>query len=257
MSTGGKEFATGSEYSPSYSHDTIALGVGNLGEMVAAGGTQATLTTAVQNFRIEHRVYPGKRVLDLSVALLALLVTLPVFLVIALAIAVTSRGGVFYTQVRVGRGGQGFRCVKFRTMVRDADDRLHAVLASSHDAAAEYAQFAKLKSDPRVTKVGRLLRRWSLDELPQLLNVVLGHMSIVGPRPILFNETKRYSHHLSGYMSVRPGITGLWQVSGRCETTFARRVELDQAYIQSHSLREDLSIIGRTGLVMLKKTGAY
>ena len=257
MSTGGKEFATGSEFSPSYRHESLTLGVGTLGEMVPVGGSRMSAAAAMRPEHVPSKIYSGKRVLDLLVALVGIIVTLPFCLLISLAIACTSRGGIFYTQTRLGHGGRPFRCFKFRTMVRDADDRLHTVLASSSTAAKEYAQFAKLRSDPRVTKVGRLLRRWSLDELPQLINVLLGHMSIVGPRPILMTETDRYSSHLTDYMSVRPGITGLWQVSGRCETTFAARVEFDREYIETHSLKCDLSIIGRTAFVMAKKTGAY
>jgi exopolysaccharide production protein ExoY len=202
-------------------------------------------------------IYRGKRVLDVTCALVSLALFLPVLIFISLAIKVSSKGPVLYSQTRLGYGGRPFRCLKFRTMAQDADQRLQEILATCPSAAREYSEYAKLRADPRVTVVGRFLRRWSLDELPQIFNVLIGQMSFVGPRPILPHEVERYSDSLPRYISVKPGITGLWQISGRCQTTFAARVLFDQAYIENHSLRDDLAIIARTATVLLRRTGAY
>lgn len=203
------------------------------------------------------RHYRGKRVVDVTVASLVLLLGLPLLAVIAFAVAVSSPGPVFYRQVRVGLGGRTFPCLKFRTMVPDAEVRLAAMVAVCPRVAAEYAASAKLKNDPRTTRIGRVLRRSSLDELPQFINVLRGHMSVVGPRPIIEQELHRYGDHMSAYLSVRPGVTGAWQVSGRSETTYEDRVALDRKYIDNHNLRADLSIVFRTLWVVLKRSGAY
>ena len=193
--------------------------------------------------------------LDFVIAALALIFLSP--LLLAIAVYVKCDGGpALYAQRRIGRGGRHFRCWKFRTMVVGAEQKLQALLASDPAAAAEWARTQKLTADPRVTGVGAVLRRTSLDELPQLLNVLGGDMSLVGPRPITDAEVERYADDIECYYAVRPGVTGLWQVSGRSETTYARRVQLDVRYVRNWSLLQDLSILLKTIPAVLLRRGA-
>lgn len=199
-----------------------------------------------------------KRVLDVLVAGILLLVFSPLWLLCALLIKLTSRGPVIFRQERIGAGQQPFTVYKFRTMRVDTTDDVHRdfvtryILGSmSLDAGASY----KLPRDQRVTAIGRILRKLSLDEVPQLINVLRGEMSIVGPRPPLRYEVENYEPWQLGRLAVRPGITGLWQVSGRNRLSFAEMCELDLQYIRSWSLRSDLSIIVRTPWVMLVDAG--
>jgi undecaprenyl-phosphate galactose phosphotransferase len=193
--------------------------------------------------------------LDFVVAGVVLVFLSPLLLAIAAYVKIDG-GPALYGQTRIGRGGRHFRCWKFRTMVVDAEQQLKYLLASDAAAAAEWAATQKLTSDPRVTGVGSLLRRTSLDELPQLLNVLHGDMSLVGPRPIVDAEAVRYADDIATYCTVRPGVTGLWQVSGRSETTYARRVQLDVSYVNNWSLLRDLSILLRTIPAVLLRRGA-
>ena len=193
--------------------------------------------------------------LDFLIALLALAALSPLLLAIAIYIK-TDGGPALYAQKRIGRGGRTFRCFKFRTMVVDAERRLQELLASDAKAAAEWAAVHKLSADPRVTEIGAFLRKTSLDEIPQLLNVLRGEMSLVGPRPIVQDEVARYKNEITSYYAVRPGVTGLWQVSGRSDTTYARRVQLDVAYVKNWSLLQDLSILLRTVPAVLLRRGA-
>jgi Undecaprenyl-phosphate galactose phosphotransferase WbaP len=193
--------------------------------------------------------------LDFIVAALALLLLSPLLLAIA-GIVKADGGPALYAQTRVGRAGRRFRCLKFRTMVVDAEQRLRELLAADTAAAAEWASTRKLIADPRVTGIGALLRRTSLDELPQLLNVLTGDMSLVGPRPIVEAELARYADDVASYRAVRPGITGLWQVSGRSQTSYARRVQLDVQYVKNWSLPRDLAILLRTIPAVLSRRGA-
>lgn len=199
----------------------------------------------------------AKRAVDFLGAALALLVTSPFLLVIAVAIRLDSPGPVFYRQTRVGRGGRRFECLKFRTMVCGADEILKDLLAEDPELRQQYGVYRKLRNDPRVTRVGRFLRRFSLDELPQIINVLQGHMSLVGPRPCLPDETELYGKDLEVCTRVRPGITGLWQVSGRNETAFEERVRLEVWYVENWSLRGDLDIILKTLGAVLGQRGAY
>jgi lipopolysaccharide/colanic/teichoic acid biosynthesis glycosyltransferase len=186
-----------------------------------------------------------------------LLLALPAFLVIA-ALVKLDGGKVFYAHQRVGRGGRLFGCLKFRSMVVDSDQRLAALLARDPAARAEWEATRKLKNDPRVTAVGRFLRASSLDELPQIFNVLRGEMSLVGPRPVQASELAAfYGAAAQHYMMVRPGITGPWQVSGRSDTSYAQRVALDVAYATHPSLRTDLKILFRTPVAVLARRGAY
>ena len=195
----------------------------------------------------------AKEVFDRLGAALALLVLAPVFAVIALAVRLDSPGPVFFTQTRVGRDGRRFSMVKFRTMVVDAD-RLLAELEDRNEADG---LLFKMRVDPRVTRTGRFLRRYSIDELPQVLNVLRGEMSIVGPRPPLPAEVERYEHHVSRRLLVKPGITGLWQVSGRSDLPWDEAVRLDLYYVHHWSPTMDLTIMAKTFSAVVRAAGAY
>jgi undecaprenyl-phosphate galactose phosphotransferase len=193
--------------------------------------------------------------LDVVIAALALLLLSP--LLLAIALYVRSDGGpALFAHKRIGRDGECFWCLKFRTMVTDAEQRLKQILATNATAAAEWAETQKLIADPRITRIGALLRKTSLDELPQLLNVMHGDMSLVGPRPIVEAEVVRYADDIGYYRAVRPGVTGLWQVSGRSDTSYAQRVRLDVDYVRNWSLRRDLMILLRTIPAVLSRRGA-
>lgn len=200
-----------------------------------------------------------KRAMDVVLSLVALLVVLPVLLVILAAVRLSSPGPALFRQERLGRAGRTFTCLKFRTMHADAGARLERVLEADQELRQEWEATQKLKRDPRVTRVGALLRRTSLDELPQLLNIVRGDMSLVGPRPIVEPERQRYGAAMSAVLSVRPGLTGLWQVSGRNDTTYRERVSLDLRYVETRSLGLDLLICLRTArqMILVRRNGAY
>ena len=183
----------------------------------------------------------------------------PLFLFLAVLVKLSSPGPVFYVQKRVGRGYRNFGCIKFRTMRPDADAVLAQVLERSPEMRAEFDRDFKLRNDPRITPIGRFLRRSSLDELPQFLNVLRGEMSVVGPRPIVNKEIGRYGDYMDEVLAVRPGLTGLWQVSGRNNLSYPKRVRLDLAYARGRSFLIDLAIILRTfGVLLLPMDrGAY
>ncbi|MDP8924735.1 MAG: exopolysaccharide biosynthesis polyprenyl glycosylphosphotransferase, partial [Chloroflexota bacterium] len=204
-------------------------------------------------FASAARVSWLKRALDLALGGLGLVLLAPLFLLVALAIRLDSPGPVFYRQRRVGKDGHPFWMLKFRSMHRDAD-RLVAQLADRNEASGP---LFKIRHDPRVTRVGRVLRRASLDELPQLVNVLKGEMSLVGPRPGLPSEVERYEDWQHGRLRARPGITGLWQVSGRSEVPFHDMVRLDLHYVRHWSLGLDLEILLRTIPAVLSNRGAY
>lgn len=194
----------------------------------------------------------GKRLFDLVLVLMGALFVVPVMALIALAIKLQG-GPVFYSQARVGQNGQEFRFWKFRTMVCEADAKLEAYLRACPEAAREWRVSQKLKNDPRVTPLGKLLRKSSLDELPQLWNVVRGDMSLVGPRPMMPDQQELYPGN--DYEKFRPGITGMWQVSERNDVSFADRAMYDTAYARSISLREDLRILFATVGVVIRGSG--
>jgi Undecaprenyl-phosphate galactose phosphotransferase WbaP len=198
-----------------------------------------------------------KRVVDSAVAIMLGLVMLPILVTIAVVIRVTSPGPVFFGHDRIGRNRKVFRAWKFRSMHVNADELLEEHLASNPEAREEWAKDQKLKDDPRLTLVGRFLRRTSLDELPQLWNVICGDMSLVGPRPIVEGEVGKYGTEFERYMSVPPGITGLWQVSGRNNTTYEERIQLDATYVENWSLALDAYILGRTFEAVFTGEGAY
>ena len=195
-----------------------------------------------------------KRAFDVCFSLLALLAASPVMIAAAVAIKVNSRGPIFYCSERIGLDGVPFRMIKFRSMVVDADRRL-AEVGHLNDSVG--GVLFKVREDPRVTRVGRLLRRYSIDELPQFINVLLGEMSVVGPRPPLRSEVETYDHRVRRRLLVRPGITGLWQVSGRSDLSWEDSARLDLSYIENWSMLSDLAIAARTVTVICGGSGAY
>lgn len=198
----------------------------------------------------------AKRSMDVVGATVLLILLVPVFA--GLAILIKRDGGpVFFRHRRIGRSGVAFQCIKFRTMSVDAEAVLEHLLANNAALRQEWNRNFKLRNDPRVTPIGRWIRRISADELPQLLNVLRGEMSLVGPRPIVAEEMPRYGEHIRHYLSCRPGMTGLWQISGRNDTTYAERVSLDAEYCRDGSMLTDVAILLKTVLVMINQRGAY
>lgn len=193
-----------------------------------------------------------KRLADIVIASGALMAALPIMIIVAALIRWTMGGPVVYAHERVGFQGRRFRCYKFRSMVTDADEALRLHLASNPEAAEQWAKDQKLKHDPRITFLGRLLRKSSLDELPQLFNILKGEMSCVGPRPIVADELGRYGSSACEYLATRPGLTGLWQVTGRSSVDYARRVALDSQYVRNWSFRNDLVILALTAFAVIR-----
>jgi exopolysaccharide production protein ExoY len=209
------------------------------------------------NIHIAMHQRIAKRAFDIVVASTALIMMLPFLIILSIMLQIDSPGRLLFIQQRVGRGGRMFPCIKFRTMCEDAEQVLAELLANSPEARAEWARDHKLRDDPRVSRLGRLMRKLSLDELPQLLNILLGHMSIVGPRPIVRAEIEKYGYWFTHYCSVRPGLTGLWQVSGRNDVSYPERVQFDRRYANDACFALDMSIIVRTVPAVLRAQGSY
>jgi exopolysaccharide production protein ExoY len=219
-----------------------------------------TLSKSIKNKDIlptESAAYQvGKRIFDLWLALLVLPVAMVMIALIGMAIALSSGRPVMFRQKRVGRYGRSFTMWKFRTMHTDADRILRDHLKGSSEARAEWHQCHKLRHDPRITPLGRLLRETSLDEIPQILNIFAGEMSFVGPRPIVTKETVKYADRLPYYLAARPGITGLWQISGRCNVSYEGRVILDETYVRHWTMGGDIWILLHTPRAVFCKDGA-
>ena len=177
----------------------------------------------------------SKRLFDIFFSISIIIFCFPIFFILSILIKLGSRGPIFYRQTRLGKNKKPFKCLKFRTMSEEADDILKKLLIENEDFRDEFQKTQKLKNDPRITPIGKLLRKTSLDELPQFINVVLGEMSIIGPRPIVEEEQKRYGKNLNEVFSIKPGITGLWQVSGRNNLSYERRVILDLTYARNRN----------------------
>ena len=225
---------------------------------VAGPRTTIRPTAGLTLLHVDHPQLSGPRqvikdLFDRCAAAVALIMLSPLMLALALAIWLTDKGPAFFLQRRVGKDGQVFRIFKFRTMVVDAEKRL-AELQTSNDFDGV---LFKMRRDPRVTAVGTYLRKWSLDELPQLINVLLGEMSLVGPRPALPDEAARYADHVRRRLVVKPGLTGLWQVSGRSDLSWDESVRLDLRYVENWSLALDLQILWKTVAVIFRGSGAY
>ena len=217
---------------------------------------QETLLPFHEHYTVKH--IPIKRIFDLAFSLLALLIGLPLFLLIAAAIRLNSKGRAIYSHQRIGRGGKAFSCYKFRSMYADADARLQGLLERDPTLKKEWLETRKLKNDPRVTPVGNFLRKTSLDELPQFWNVLKGDLSIVGPRPVVKDEVIHYlGEKAPKILSIRPGLTCIWQVSGRNDTSYSKRIQLDEHYVDNYSLLLDLKLICKTIPSMIYSKGAY
>jgi len=199
----------------------------------------------------------SKRIFDVLIASITLIVFLPLFAFVVLLLKLTDPGPVIFRHIRVGQGGRRFACFKFRSMVLDSDKVLKTLLESDPAARKEWDRTQKLANDPRITPLGKFLRQSSLDELPQLINVIRGDMSLVGPRPIVPSELTRYGDKLSLYLLARPGITGIWQVSGRNDCGYDRRIEMDANYVRNWRFSTDFVILLRTLGAVLAQRGSY
>ena len=218
-------------------------------------------------FRSRHKVLSQhrldgeftKRLFDVVFSLSILMLFFPVYLLLAILIALNSPGPVFYVQERVGKDYKRFGCMKFRTMVANADEMLLDMMADSPDLREEFEDNFKLKQDPRITRIGKFLRYTSLDEFPQFWNVLKGDMSVVGPRPLVPEELPKYGRHMDKVLTIRPGITGLWQVSGRNDIPYQRRVQMDIYYVNFKNFWMDIWLIIKTIGVMIfpRGNGAY
>ena len=198
-----------------------------------------------------------KTIVDYTLTILGVILISPILLFIAAWIYKDSPGPVIFRHIRIGKNGKPFPCFKFRTMCNNADKKLQELLANDAEARAEWEKDFKLKNDPRITKSGAFLRKTSLDELPQLLNVLRGEMSLVGPRPVIEAELPRYGDFLDDYLIVKPGITGMWQVNGRSDTTYDERVQMDSWYVRNWSVWLDFMLLFRTVKAVLAGKGAY
>src|SRR6202023_573770 len=221
-----------------------------LGKLTTGAVNTEPLTTIVREPSLLYFI--AKRLIDIVLALIGILVLLPVFITIAIYIKLDDRGKVLHFREIIGKHGQRFYALKFRTMIPDAD----TFLARHPELMRKYQQNMKLERDPRITRVGRFLRKTSLDELPQLFNVLIGQMSLVGPRIIHPSELPRYGEYAEKRLSVKPGITGLWQISGRQHISYDERVQLDMRYIDTRSFFVDFVILLKTMKVFIVHTGA-
>jgi lipopolysaccharide/colanic/teichoic acid biosynthesis glycosyltransferase len=201
----------------------------------------------------------AKRAFDVVFSLLVLIFLSPLYIILALLIAISSPGPIFYVQQRVGKNYKRFGCLKFRTMVRNADEMLESLVATSPQMLEEFEDNFKLRDDPRITRIGKFLRLTSLDEFPQFWNVLMGDMSVVGPRPLVPEELYKYGNRIDKVLTIRPGITGLWQVSGRNDIPYPQRVQIDVYYVAYRNWLMDLWIAIKTiGVVIFPhNNGAY
>lgn len=207
-------------------------------------------------FQIKSNYLFFKNILDFLGSIILIIIFSPLLLFLFVMIK-KDGGNAIYTHNRVGKNGKIFPCFKFRSMVMNSEEVLQELLQNNPEIREEWEKDFKLKNDPRVTKIGKFLRKTSLDELPQLFNVLFGQMSLVGPRPIITDELERYGKYVDYYLSVKPGMTGLWQVSGRSDTNYDERVELDVWYVQNISLWKDIVILFETISIVIKGRGAY
>jgi Undecaprenyl-phosphate galactose phosphotransferase WbaP len=216
----------------------------------------------ILGFATSHKLKMGwnmafKRCMDLVIVILGGIIISPALILIALLVKLTSPGPVLYGQIRIGINSSRFKAYKFRSMVVDAEERLKALLESDPEAREQWESDHKLKNDPRITRIGKFLRKTSLDEFPQLINILKGEMSLVGPRPIVDDEIKKYGEDFSRIFSVKPGLSGLWQVSGRSDTDYTSRVAFDTYYLQNWSVWLDLWVLYKTVGVVFRGRGAY
>lgn len=209
--------------------------------------------------KINTRIYLTiKRFIDIIGALIGIIVLVPVTLLIYIASIILKEndGPLFYSQKRIGKNGKYFKLYKFRSMCKDADDKLAKYLAENEEMRNEFKETQKLQNDPRITKLGNFLRKTSLDELPQMINILKGDMSFIGPRPVVDGEIDKYENNKEKFLSVKPGLTGYWQVNGRSTTTYEERMKLELYYVDYQSLWLDIKIFFKTFVTVLKKEGA-
>lgn len=219
-----------------------------------ASAKKADISRYTVDKTVDNRYWLAKRITDFILSLLGLIFLLPIFVIIALAIKIDdSKGKVFFSQQRIGKDGVPFQMYKFRSMYSDAEARLASLLEHNEVQGSMF----KMKNDPRVTRVGRFIRKTSLDELPQLVNVLIGNMSLIGPRPALPREVAQYSNYACQRLLVQPGISGLWQVSGRSALSFEEMIDLDLEYIRTQSYWLDVKLLFRTIIVVVKGDNAY
>ena len=233
------------------------LGTQMMGAEVNVFFTEGMLMLKIRNQLARRRNRVIKRVFDLLFTICGGLCILPFLLVIAVMVAFDNKGNVIFAHRRIGRGGKEFKCYKFQTMIPNAQEALEKYLAENPEARKEWEESFKLTNDPRVTKLGNILRKTSLDEMPQLWNVIKGDMSLVGPRPIVAKEIERYGEYFREYAMVTPGITGMWQASGRSDTTYEERVEMDTWYVRNRSVWIDLMYLFKTVKIVFTGKGAY
>lgn len=226
-------------------------------EAVEVSAARERPRSSVEDLPCRLLRYRAKRIIDILLILISLPVTLPILGLLSVLVMMTTPGPIFYSHRRIGRNGAFFSMWKFRTMCENSAKVLDDYLARHPQARAEWSRTHKLRYDPRVTRIGRFLRRYSLDELPQLWNVMTGKMTLVGPRPIVAAEVEKYGDGFSYYRRVKPGLTGLWQVSGRSQLTYPQRVQLDCDYVERWSMRRDFVILLRTFLSVVNQDGAY
>lgn len=218
---------------------------------------QKTLVLHLRNNLARRRNRILKRMFDFSIALLGIIVISPILVGIAFLIYKSSPGQIIFSHMRIGTNGKIFPCYKFRSMVNNSQEMLEKYLANNVEALAEWNRDFKLKNDPRVTKIGAFLRKTSLDELPQLFNIIKGEMSLVGPRPIIDQEIEKYGEYINDYYIVSPGMTGYWQISGRSDIDYDERVRMDSWYVRNWSFWQDIVILIKTIRVVFGKKGAY
>jgi exopolysaccharide production protein ExoY len=216
----------------------------------------------MQEARLANCIVPSEehwahRAMDVFVSGVALMFFAPLMLLVGVLVKLDSPGPVLFRHKRIGKDGRPFYCMKFRSMASDADERLRRLLEADPAAREEWEQTHKLKNDPRITRLGAFLRKSSLDELPQLWNILANQMALVGPRPIVASEVIHYGDHFAEYCAVKPGLTGLWQVSGRNDTSYAERVALDVRYVHGRSIMFDLRILLATMPAVLLRRGSY
>ena len=233
------------------------LGTQMMGAEVNVFFTEAMLMLKIKNQLARRRNRVIKRAFDLLFTVCGGLCILPFLLVIAVMVAFDNKGNVIFAHRRIGRDGKEFKCYKFQTMIPNAQEALEKYLAENPEARKEWEESFKLTDDPRVTKLGNILRKTSLDEMPQLWNVIRGDMSLVGPRPIVAKEIERYGEYFREYAMVTPGITGMWQASGRSDTTYEERVEMDTWYVRNWSVWIDLMYLFKTVKIVFTGKGAY
>lgn len=218
---------------------------------------EQTLILEVKNNLAQRRNRLFKRIFDITATVIGGILILPVIAIVAILIYLDSPGPIVFGHKRVGQGGKEFPCYKFRSMVPNAQEALEIYLKENPEAREEWERDFKLKDDPRVTKIGKFLRKTSLDELPQLWNVLIGDMSLVGPRPIVRAEVEKYGEYINDFYLVPPGITGVWQVSGRSDTTYEERVLMDSWYVHNWSVWIDIVYLVKTVFAVIKSKGAY